>query len=415
MLALAACGDDPVDTAGDSDVAAADSDDAAPDSDVAPDDVAPDSDASAPLCSTVGAGPARTLDEVAADGPFFAGYVELSVTDPDRPTAAHGIFPEAAGRTIGLRVWYPAEKGALGDLTPQLLAPLARGDGPFPMLVHSHGFSSNKDELSYAAEWLATRGWVVVELEFPLTNLTTAGGPVFEDIVHQPADVSFAIDQMLARNDLADSPFFHGIDPARIALSGVSLGGLTTLLLTYHRDWHDPRVKAAIDIAGPGAFFTPTFYSFVSLPVLGIYGDTDAIVDYSAHALPVRARAPSGTRLLTLAGASHPAFAGAASFFESSDNPDEIGCGAITGELPDNDAFLRSMADPAVGIESLPLPAPCTMDPLPHAMRPSRQMFMTRLAIYAWLELHLATDASERASACALINALDAEDDATIE
>lgn len=369
----------------------------------------------APRCSTEGMGTAWTLDALAEDGPFFAGYLELTVTDPDRETAAHGLFPESNGRTIAMRVWYPAQKGVLGDLTPQLLAPLARDAGPFPLLVHSHGFSSNKDELSYAAEWLATRGWVVAQLEFPLTHLGTAGGPQLEDVVNQPADVRFAIDQLLARNDLSSSPLYGGIDPERIALSGVSLGGLTTLLTTYHRDWHDPRVKAAIDIAGPTGFFTETFYGFVPLPALLVYGDTDAIVDYTAHALPARERAPAGTLLLTLEHASHTGFAGAASLFESMDNPDSVGCGAIEGQLPDNDAFLRRMVDPAIGIETVALPNPCELDPLPKAMRPSRQMLLTRLAMYAWLELQLGADAARRATACAFLDTLEALGDVRLE
>jgi len=368
-----------------------------------------------PRCSTEAMGPAWKVDALAEDGPFFAGYLELMVTDPDRVTAAHGIYPESSGRTIAMRVWYPAKKGLLGDLTPQLLAELARDEGPFPLLVHSHGFSSSKDEISYAAEWLATRGWIVAQLEFPLTNLGTVGGPQLEDVVNQPADVGFAIDELLARNALSQSTLFGGIDEDRIALSGVSLGGLTTLLATYHRDWHDPRVKAAIDIAGPTGFFNETFYSFVPLPALLIHGDTDAIVDYAAHALPARERAPAGTLLVTLEDASHTGFAGAASLFESMDNPDSVGCGAIEGQLPDNDAFLRRMIDADIGIEAVTLPNPCELDPLPKAMRPSRQMLLTRLAMFAWLELQLGEDATRRATACAFLDTLDALEDVTLD
>lgn len=384
---------------------------------IAPDTDEPEAEigAPAPRCSSEGMSTAWNIDALAEDGPFFAGYLELMVTDPDRTTAAHGLFPESNGRTIAMRVWYPAKKGLLGDLTPQLLAELARDAGPFPLLVHSHGFSSNKDEISYAAQWLATRGWVVAQLEFPLTNLGTAGGPQLEDVVNQPADVSFAIDELFARNALSSSTLYGGIDEDRIALSGVSLGGLTTLLAAYHRDWHDARVKAAIDIAGPTGFFNRTFYSFVPMPALLVYGDTDAIVDYAAHALPARERAPQGTLLLTLEDASHTGFAGAASLFESMDNPDSIGCGAIEGQLPDNDAFLRRMIDDTVGIEAVTLPNPCELDPLPKAMRPSRQMLLTRLAMYAWLELQLGEDATRRATACAFLDTLDALEDVTLE
>ncbi len=401
--------DAPPDTIGDS--AGSDTDmveDSAATHDVTP-EITP------PLCSTEGAGAAWTLAGLAEDGPYLAGYIDLTLRDPSRKTAAHGLYPEMDGRTLVVRVWYPADK-PFGALTSAYLAPPARADGPFPMLLHSHGFSSNKDELAYAAEWMATRGWVVAAVEFPLTNLMTTGGPQLADVANQPADVRFVLDDLLARGNVSTDHLFKVIDGERVALSGVSLGGLTTLLTTYHRDWHDPRVKAAIDIAGPTGFFAPIFYSYVPLPMLLIYGDTDAIVDYTAHALPARARAPEGTRLMTLAAASHTGFAGAAALFESTDNPDSIGCSAIEGKLPDNDEFLQRMLDPVAGIEEVPLPTPCALDPLPTAMRPSRQQLLTRLAVFSWLELRLAASATKRATACSFMTTvLAAEVDVRLE
>lgn len=371
-----------------------------PETDTVEPDTEPDATGPASLCTTP-ASESWSFDDVAANGSYLAGYVDFTLTDPSRPTAAHGGLPEAASRTLSLRVWYPAVRGALGDLTPQLLAPLARADGPFPLVVHSHGFSSNKAELAYAGEWLATRGWVFAALEFPLSNISTLGGPQVVDVVNQPADVSFAIDELLGRNAVSSDALFGAIDPARIALSGVSLGGLTTLIATYHRDWHDPRVKAAVDFAGPTAFFSERFYSYVPLPTLLVYGDTDAIVDYAGHALPVRARAPAGSRLLTLHKASHTGFAGAAQLMETLDNPDSIGCSAIDGQLPDGANLVASLVDADIGIEDVPLPQICPERDLPIAMRPSRQHLLTRVALYAWLELQLGATSSARANACA--------------
>jgi len=406
----AACGD--ADGASDADVSTPS--DTSVTSDASPD--AGDDATPAPPCSTADLADAWTLASVATDGPFLAGYIDLTVTDPDRATAAHGIVPETPGRTILVRVHYPAEAGALGPLTPALLAPPARALGPFPLLVHSHGFSSNKDELSYAAPWLATRGYVVASLEFPLTSLGTLGGPQLLDVVNQPEDVTAVLDDLLARSAGSGDHLRGMIAPERIALSGVSLGGLTTLLATYHRDLHDARVKAAIDLAGPTAFLTPAFYGFVPLPILLVYGDADAIVDYRTHALAARARAPAGTRLLTLRSASHTAFAAAAALFESLDHPDAVGCEAIAGQLPDGQSFLADMADPEVGVTDAAMPDPCTLDPLPYAMRPSRQHLLTRVALFAWLELQLGAHARARAAGCdLLLTTLSAEPDVTLE
>ena len=95
---------------------------------------------------------------------------------------------------------------------------------------------------------------------------STIALPQLADVANQPADVRFVLDDLLARGSVSTDHLFKVIDGERVALSGVSLGGLTTLLTTYHRDWHDPRVKAAVDIAGPTGFFAVADHAVVAWP-----------------------------------------------------------------------------------------------------------------------------------------------------
>jgi len=83
--------------------------------------------------------------------------------------------------------------------------------------------------------------------------------------------------------------------------------------------------------------------------------------------------------------------------------------------LPEDGISLADVADPDIGIEDAALPPPCTTDPLPPAMRPSRQHLLTRLALYTWLELELDADPATRASACQFLDTLDALDDVRLE
>ena len=81
------------------------------------------------------------------------------------------------------------------------------------------------------AEAMASHGYIVAAADYPLTSGSTPGGANGDDVVNQPADVSFLIDSVL--NLSADEkPFAGEVDGSRIGLSGYSLGGLTTYLTT---------------------------------------------------------------------------------------------------------------------------------------------------------------------------------------
>ena len=115
---------------------------------------------------------------------------------------------------------------------------------------------------------------------FPLTslgNLFSADGPYPADIVNQPADVSFVIDRLLAADAPADW-LAGAIDVRKIGLSGLSYGGLTTLLVTYHPTMRDRRIRAALTLAPAACALTRPFYRRGRTPLLVMQGDQDGIV-----------------------------------------------------------------------------------------------------------------------------------------
>jgi dienelactone hydrolase len=66
-------------------------------------------------------------------------------------------------------------------------------------------------------------------------------GPPVETIKTTAPQVAAGIDMALAENARAGSPYFGRIDPAQIAVSGTSCGGLQALMVAA-----DPRIKAVV-------------------------------------------------------------------------------------------------------------------------------------------------------------------------
>jgi predicted dienelactone hydrolase len=317
----------------------------------------------APEPPPVGSESARRLEP----GPHAVARSEYTFVDETRPTAPNDDAPGATSRSFESALWYPLEDAS-----------------PHPFIVYSHGFMSTKEEAAYLAEHLASHGYVVIATDYPLTNFATPGGPNVADFINQPADVSFLIDTVLALEG-DGKPFAGPIDVDRIGAMGLSLGGLTTTLVTFHPELRDPRIRAAVSIAGPGALFGKAFFDTADVPFLMIAGTEDAMVDYETNALPILERARTGA-LVTIEAGSHTGFASIADpLFRFVDNPDSVGCGALMNTL---DIDVENEADnPFTGlggeengilVESGGV-MPCQGE-LASAIHPGRQHMITKLA-----------------------------------
>lgn len=316
-----------------------------------------------------------------APGPHPVGNVELEWVDASRPTAAHGGFPGSPVRSFQVALWYPEN------------AP-----GKHPLAVYSHGFVSSRHGGAYLAEHLASHGYVVVSADFPLTHIDAPGGPDSRDVIHQPADVSFLIDQVLALEG-AEKLFEGEIDAERIGVFGLSLGGVTTTLVAFHPEWRDPRVTAAISIAGVGDVFGPRFFDHAEIPFLMIAGTADSIVDYELNALPIPDRTHGGG-LLSIVGGTHIGFDQvAAGLMRVLGNPDTVGCrlGGADPEASPENPFSGLFGTPEQGLLDLvEYPPPCVKT-FEKTMAAGRQQMLTTLVVRAFFESHFARDAGARA------------------
>lgn len=319
-------------------------------------------------------------------GTYSVGTSEFSFVDRSRPTDPNRGNPRKPDRTFPTTIWYP--KGATNKL---------------PLLIHSHGIVSARDELSYLMEQMASYGYVVVATDYPLTSGSTPGGANAGDVVNQPADVSFLIDTILNLDD--KQPFSGQIDESKIGLSGFSLGGLTTILATYHPRWRDPRIAAAVAIAGPAVAFTNEFYKTSDVPFLMISGTADALIDtqYNASIIPDR---NDSSDLVIIAGGTHLGFVAAAEpSFRFMHNPDSLGCRAVLSVLDEdpNDVFAE-LGSIEEGVYLPPgTPGVCELMPLREALHPGRQHMITTVAVLSFFESVFAEDPARREQGATLL------------
>lgn len=300
--------------------------------------------------------------------------------DRSRPRDAR-VPGDGEPRTLPTAVWFPRGVG-----------------GRHPLVLYGHGYLSNGDSAAYLARDLAARGYVVVAPTHPLTKrwgLDTLA----DDVVHEPDDLRFVLDPVLAWTD-AERPFDGEVDRERIGVMGTSLGGVTAVLLGYHPDLRDPRIKAVVSIAGPMAIFTPRLFATADVPFLMIAAGGDVVVDYGDNARRVLRDVPHGA-LLTIAGGTHVGFDAVAPVLPHlAGNPDALGCRVLseTLDLRDSGATLVGL-DGMRGLIRLPKsPGPCRRAAPARWLDPEEQQTITTLAVAAFFTSCFGTDAERRAA-----------------
>lgn len=318
-------------------------------------------------------------------GPLQVVSSDIAFVDGSRPTNPNGDFAGAPARTLQGKLWHPVASEA----------------GPFPLVVYSHGFTSTWEGGAYLGQHLASLGYVVVAVNYPLTNFNAPGGPNVMDVVNQPADITFMIDSLLADSATAGHVLEGMVDGTRIGVTGISLGGMTSTLVAFHPDMRDPRITASLSIAGPTSFLTERFFSFADVPFLMLAGDIDALVPYATNAAPVPEKVP-GAELVTIADASHTGFAGPAASLRWMDNPDAIGCYMVSdnvNEAIEQEPWYDLIGSVEQGIDHEAMNELCLMDPLPPAMNVLRQHMITTVVVSSFFESLFAADPEQRRDA----------------
>ena len=238
--------------------------------------------------------PAATPIEDIGVGPYPVGVQTITVIDSERD------------RTFPVEVWFPLTPGTTGELARYTFvtgdyfesaraitadADMASTDGPFPLVVYSHGSGGIRYIHSDYTETIASHGYVVIAPDHPgntsIERVLGSGDKPAQIAVNRPGDVIAAIDAFLDPEHPRTGPFVPLIDGDNIAVTGHSFGGFTTYAVAsgYENPLGsspvDERVDALIPIApavGDGSsagLLTNELLAGIELPTLIIAGTDD--------------------------------------------------------------------------------------------------------------------------------------------
>jgi predicted dienelactone hydrolase len=150
----------------------------------------------------------------------MAGYEQISF-----PVAHHDGLVSGA-------LWYPSTGGGseqrIGENGVFIGTPVQDGgdiaEGPFPVVLVSHGLGGNIRTLSWLTAGLAEKGAVVISVDHP--NSTTSDFDLLKGLEHRTRvqDLQAALDKLEA-----DPRFAGQLDMTRVMAAGFSYGGWTAL------------------------------------------------------------------------------------------------------------------------------------------------------------------------------------------
>ncbi|MET8362643.1 chlorophyllase [Micromonospora sp. NPDC005194] len=177
------------------------------------------------------------------------------------------------GRALPVTLWYPAAGEAGGAVKRSAAA----AQGRFPVVMFSHGLTGRPEDYATLLTRWAAAGFVVAAPTFPHTSRGSDGNIL--DVLNQPADVSYALTQVLALDGKAGDGLRGRLATDRVAAAGHSAGGVTTIgLFTASRD---ERLDAGVVFAGT-AVGVGTAFAGATAPQLFVHGELDEVVDYAA-------------------------------------------------------------------------------------------------------------------------------------
>ena len=260
---------------------------------------------------------------LAQPGPYKAGFTAFVVDDPSRP----GDGSTFLARPIPVYVWYPVDPETVEGMTPDAVypldplymtsllstssdweavgmdpawqEPLPSANAPFPLVMISPGWGAPAwMHMSYGTR-LASHGYVVAVL-YHFGDQWWPWEPPFDHISmacwNRPRDVSFALTELLARNETPGDLLEGAVLPDKVAASGWSLGGYASMVLAAGDDnvcelfldpmWvemfgppppetcsatpADPRIKAIMPLDGSNQVLRFEELARVRVPAMGM-------------------------------------------------------------------------------------------------------------------------------------------------
>lgn len=255
--------------------------------------------------------------DVIEPGPHQVGFDEWTVTyTPDGSTEQ---------RSLRVVFWYPTteESGSPAQYFGLFIrneviqgAQIA-DDGPFPLLLFSHGNLGFAEQTFSMTEFFASHGWIVVSPDHTGNTFTDATIAAYEMMALRPQDISAILDVLI---DPQETHRLVGQIGEDIVLTGHSFGGYTTLAVAgtgfdmdyveeqcvlnpdeaaceyltpennqrFRNGFLDERIDLGIPMAPAGnAVFSDDGLAQVDVPILLMTGAMDATTTNAAEGDPI--------------------------------------------------------------------------------------------------------------------------------
>ncbi len=218
----------------------------------------------------------------------------------------------------------------------------ASEDGPFPVILESHGFASTRRDGSLNHRHLASWGFVVIAPEHFERNRATIVGQPVEFVEMESVDVLLGALELVQQESLREGSVLEGIiDGERIAVDGVSAGGRAALELAA-----DPRIGAVVARA-PAGTDAPS-----GAPFMIIASDRDVAVEL-ADVRALYGELPTPRSLAVILNGGHNTFTDACAQIRAEGGLDIEAFAEATGFPPEllefgNNGCTEEYVDPAV-------------------------------------------------------------------
>ncbi len=278
------------------------------------------------------------IDLITSSAPEFAQFGEFDIgvrtIEVSSPGAVDVLNTMRGGETafyerkLAVEVWYPANLagaepgGTYKAITrnPQITATLygravrdaepLTEQGPYPLIIISHGYPGNRYLLSHAGENLASKGYVVASIDHKESTYDDQQS-IASTLYNRPIDQRTVLNSLALLSEESDNPFYSMVDSENTGIIGYSMGGYGLVnnlgggfseqsvngfisppngLLGLHstsnpgfRGRLDARIKAGFIIAPWGmntGFWTEADLAGVTVPGFYVAGDQDNVAGY---------------------------------------------------------------------------------------------------------------------------------------